>query len=129
MSLILFPVCLSPSLPPSLCKDYEPVIVITCLDLIYQEAIRVGENYDIQVQHKREKILHAFEDLNLTRHSIYFVTNFHEGKRGGVRVWESRDSGFTKATKIMVDLAKDLLVLSDRFIQRKYTEKSVCNIL
>ena len=107
---------------------YEPVIVITCLDLIYQEAIRLGENYDNQVQHKRDKVLQAFEDLNLTRHSIYFVTNFHEGKRGGVRVWTGEDMGFHKVTKAMVDLAKDLLAICDRFIKRKY-EKTGCSIL
>lgn len=112
-----------------LTAGYEPVIVITCLDLIYQEAIRIGENYDIQLQHKRDKVLQAFEDLNLTRHSIYFVTNFHEGRRGGVRVWNSSDKGFDKATKVMVDLAKDILAISDRFIKRKYTEKSGCAIL
>ena len=98
------------------------------MDLIYQEAIRNGDNYQIQVQHKRDKVLQAFEDLNLTRHSVYFVTNFHEGRRGGVRVWDSGDEGFNKATKIMVDLSKDLLNISDRFIERKYSEKS-CSIL
>lgn len=105
------------------------MIVITCVDLIYQEAITNGENYEIQLQHKRDKVLQAFEDLDLTRNSIYFVTNFHEGKRGGVRVWDEGDLGFKKATKVMVDLAKDLLAISDRFIKRKYTEKSGCTIL
>lgn len=99
------------------------------MDLIYQEAITNGDNYEIQLQHKRDKVLQAFEDLDLTRNSIYFVTNFHEGKRGGVRVWDAGDAGFNKATKVMVDLAKDLLAISDRFIKRKYTEKSGCTIL
>lgn len=105
------------------------MIVITFLDLIYQEAIRIGENYEIQLQMKRDKVLQAFEDLELTRRSIYFVTNFHEGRRGGVKVWNSGDMGFNKATKAMVDLANDLLATSDRFIRRKYTEKSGCSIL
>ena len=99
------------------------------MDLIYQEAITNGENYEIQLQHKRDKVLQAFEDLDLTRNSIYFVTNFHEGKRGGARVWEREDLGFNKATKVMVDLAKDLMSIADRFIKRKYTEKSACLIL
>lgn len=99
------------------------------MDLIYQEAITNGENYDVQLQIKRDMVLHAFEDLDLTRHSVYFVTNFHEGKRGGVRVWEEGDRGFHRATKGMVDLAKDLLAISDRFIKRKYTEKTACNLL
>jgi hypothetical protein len=103
--------------------------VITCVDLIYQEAITNGENYEIQLQHKRDKVLQAFEDLDLTRNSVYFVTNFHEGKRGGVRVWDKDDRGFYKATKVMVDLAKDLLAISDRFIKRKYTEKTGCTLL
>ena len=102
------------------------MIVITCLDLIYQEAVRTGENYDIQVQHKRDKILQAFEDLNLTRHSIYFMTNFHDGRRGGVRVWSSEDAGFDKTTKAMVDLARDLLAICNRFIERKYTGRKCC---
>lgn len=105
------------------------MIVVTCLDLIYQEAVRIGEKYDIQVEHKRDKVLQAFEDLELTRHSIYFVTNFHEGRRGGVRLWNSGDVGFNKATKVMVDLAKDLLSICDRFIKRKYTQKPGCRLL
>lgn len=126
MSLLIF----VSTIGAILCTGYEPIIVITCCDLIYQEAVRIGENYDIQLQHKREKVLQAFEDLDLTSKSIYFVTNFHEGKRGGgVRVWSSRDRGFNKATKKLLDLAKDLLAISDRFIKRKYTEKSVCVLL
>ena len=105
------------------------MIVITCLDLIHQEAVRLGEKYNLQVEHKRDKVLQAFEDLNLTRHSIYFVTNFNEGRRGGVRLWRNTDEGFDKATKVMIDLSKDLLAICDRFIKRKYTEKSRCNIL
>ena len=104
------------------------MIVITCLDLIHQEAVRQGENFEVQVQHKRDKVLQAFEDLNLPRQNIYFVTNFHEGRRGGLRVWEVGDKGFDKATKVMVDLARDLLTVADRFIKRKYT-KSECSIL
>ncbi len=60
---------------------------------------------------------------------IYFVTNFHEGRRGGVKVWTSKDSGFDKTNKVMVDLAKDLLSLANRFIERKYTNKSGCCVL
>ena len=107
---------------------YEPVIVITCLDLIHQEAVRQGENFEVQIQHKRDKVLQAFEDLNLPRQNIYFVTNFHEGRRGGLRVWEVGDQGFDKATKVMVDLARDLTTVADRFIKRRYT-KSECSIL
>ncbi|XP_064405808.1 uncharacterized protein LOC135350883 [Halichondria panicea] len=108
---------------------YEPVIVVSCLDLIYQEALRVGENYEVQIQHKRDHILQAFENLNLTRQSIYFVTNFHEGKRGGVRVWEAGDKGFERATKMLVDLGRDLLTVADRFIERKYTGNPKCTVL
>ena len=89
----------------------------------------MGEHYHTQVQHSKEKVLAAFEDLNLTRQSIYFVTNFHEGRRGGCKMWSSEDSGFNKVTKVMVDLAKDLLALSDRFIRRKYEDKAACCVL
>ena len=57
------------------------------------------------------------------------MTNFHEGHRGGMRVWEQSDKGFDKATKVMVDLARDLLTVSDRFIRRKYTRSSSCSLL
>ena len=104
------------------------MIVVTCLDLIHQEALRQGENFDVQVQHKRDKVLQSFEDLNLPRQNIYFVTNFHEGRRGGLRVWDEGDRGFTKSCKVMVDLARDLLTVADRFIKRKYT-RSECLVL
>ena len=104
------------------------MIVITCLDLIYQEALRHGHNYEVEVQHKKDKVLQAFEDLNLTRQSIYFVTNFHEGKRG-VKTWDKRDKGFVKVIKKMVDLARDMLTVADRFIERKYTGHSSCCLL
>ena len=103
--------------------------MISCLDLIYQEALRQGHNFEVEVQHKKDKALQAFEDLNLTRQSIYFITNYHEGKRGGVRMWDKNDKGFDKATKKMVDLARDLLSVADRFIERKYTRNSSCSIL
>ena len=98
--------------------------MVTCLDLIHQETIRRGENYEVQVQHKRDKVLQAFEDLHLTRQSIYFVTNFHEGRRGGVKIWDTSDRGFEKVNKVMVDLTRDLLTVADRFIMRKYTAKN-----
>ena len=104
------------------------MIVITCLDLIYQEALRHGHNYTVEVQHKKDKVLQAFEDLNLTRQSIYFVTNFHEGRRGP-KVWDEGDRGFEKASKKVVDLARDLLTVADRFIERKYSTTSRCSLL
>ena len=107
---------------------YEPIIVITCLDLIYQEAIRHGDNYEVELRHKKDRVLQAFEDLNLTRSSIYFVTNFHDGKRG-VKMWDNRDRGFQKANKIIVDLARELLTVANRFIERKYTRNSSCILL
>ena len=107
---------------------YEPIIVVTCLDLIHQEALRHGFNFEVEVQHKKDKVLEAFEKLNLTRNSVYFVTNFHEGWRG-VRVWGEGDRGFEKASKSMVDLARDMLAVADRFITRKYTNESKCTVL
>ena len=126
--LLSHPPPLPPSLP-SLPLGYEPVIVISCLDLIFQEARRQGHNFEVEVQHKKDKVLQAFEDLHLTRQSIYFITNYHEGKRGGIRMWDKNDKGFDKATKKMVDLARDLLSVADRFIERKYTGNSSCSIL
>ena len=100
------------------------MIVVTCLDLIHQEALRQGGNFDVQVQHKKDKVLQSFENLNLVRKNIYFVTNFHEGRRSGLKVWDEGDRGFTKSSKVMVDLAHDLLAVADRFITRKYVAKS-----
>ena len=123
------PLSSPPLLALFLLLGYEPVIVISCLDLIYQEALRQGHNFEVEVQHKKDKALQAFEDLHLTRQSIYFITNYHEGKRGGIRMWDKNDKGFDKATKKMVDLARDLLAVADRFIERKYTRNSSCSIL
>ena len=80
--------------------------------LIHREAVRQGENFEVQVQHKRDKVLQAFEDLNLPRQNIYFVTNFHEGRRGCPRVWEEGDRGLNKACKIMVNIARDLVTVA-----------------
>ena len=102
--------------------------MITCLDLIHQEALRRGDNYQVEVQHKQDKVLQAFEDLHLTRQSVYFVANFHEGRRG-VKIWDMWDRGFEKASKRVVDLARDILTVADRFIKRKYTCESRCNVL
>ena len=102
--------------------------MVTHLDLIYQDALRNGRNYEVEVRHKEDKVLHAFERLNLIRRSVYFVTNFHTGRRGGVRMWHSEDEGFEKVTKQMVDLSRDLLNVADRFINRNYCGKK-CIIL
>ena len=107
---------------------YEPIIVITCLDLIHQEALRHGENFQVEIQHKQDKVLQTFEDLHLMRQSIYFVTNFHEGRRG-IKVWDAGDRGFEKAVKRMVDLARDMLTVADRFIDRKYKCETRCSLL
>lgn len=102
--------------------------MVTCLDLIHQEALRQGFNFEVEVGHKKDQVLQAFEDLHLTRQSIYFVTNFHEGRRG-VKVWGEGDRGFEKATKCMVDLAREMLTVANRFIERKYTTESKCCVL
>ena len=137
LSPSLFPPSLTPpsfssSIPPTLPSffsiGYEPVIVVTCLDLIYQDAVRNGRNYEVEVRHKEDKVLHAFERLHLIRQSIYFVTNFHMGQRGGVPVWKNEDEGFEKANKQMVDLSRDLLNVADRFIDRNYSTAR-CSIL
>ena len=66
------------------------------------------------------KVLQAFEDLHLTRKSIYFLTNFNGGHRGGIPLWKSTDRGFDKANKTMIDLSRDLLSTANRFIERHY---------
>jgi hypothetical protein len=105
-----------------MCSDYgyEPVVVITCADLMHQEAQERGENFEVKKNRKLDKILFEFEKQNLTRQSIYFVTNFHEGRRGR-KMWCEGDEGFDVASKIMVDLARDLLNIANRFIKRKYS--------
>eukprot|EP00731_Ephydatia_muelleri_P028385 Em0020g29a len=107
---------------------YEPAIVVTCVDLIYQDALNHGQKFEVQLDHKRENVLQAFEDLNLTRQSVYFVTNFHQGHRG-VKIWDPSDRGFDMVTKKMVDLNRELLSLADRFIKSKYNQRSSCGVL
>ena len=107
----------------SLFLGYEPAIVVTCVDLIYQDALNQGQKFEVQLEHKKENVLQAFENLNLTGKSIYFVTNFHQGHRG-VKIWDPSDRGFDIVTKKMVDLNRELLSLADRFIKNKYNQHS-----
>lgn len=48
------------------------------------------------------------------------MTNFHAGQRGGIPLWSHTHHGFDKANKKMVDLARDVLSVADRFIKRQY---------
>jgi hypothetical protein len=107
---------------------YEPVIVISHLDLICRNAEKEGRNWEIEMHHKKDMVLQAFEDLHLTRKSIYFVTNFHHGQRGGVPLWSPTHPGFDKAKKRMIDLTRDVLSVADRFITRHYGQ-SRCILL
>lgn len=36
---------------------YEPMIVVTHLDLICRDAIRQGRNWEVEVHHKRDKVI------------------------------------------------------------------------
>lgn len=112
---------------------YEPVIVITCADLMHQQAQDKGENFHVKKNRKLDKILFEFERQNLTRQSIYLVTNFHEGKRGRPplpQLWTTGDEGFEVANKIFVDLARDLVNICDRYIKRKHSlSQGGCSIL
>ena len=110
-------------------SGYEPVVVITCADLMHQQAQERGENFEVKKNRKLDKVLFEFERQNLTRQSIYLVTNFHEGRRGR-RMWTEEDEGFDVASKIMVDLARDLLNVANRFIKSKYNlARSHCTVL
>ena len=103
--------------------------MITCADLMHQQAQDRGENFQVKKNRKLDKILFEFERQNLTRQSIYLVTNFHEGKRGR-RMWTASDDGFQVANKIFVDLARDLLNICDRYIKRKHSlSRAACSVL
>ena len=101
-------------------------MVITCLDLIHQNAIIKGSNFDVERSNKADLILAEFDHLNLKKSDIYFVTNFHE-RRGG-RLWSSDDEGFHKATKEFVDLAVELTKVANRFIKRRADANHVCTV-
>lgn len=121
--------------------------MVTCLDLVCRDAERHGRSWEVDVHHKQDKacgrlvplssffnvvlqqVLQVFENLHLTRKSIYFVTNFNEGHKGNVSLWTSHDEGFDTTTKIMVDIARDLLNVANRFIDRKYHQRNKCIML
>ena len=103
--------------------------MITCADLMYQEAEMKRENFEVKKARKLDKVLFEFERQNLTRQSIYLVTNFHDGRRG-CKMWSEGDEGYLVANKIFVDLARDLVNIADRFIKRKYNEtRRTCVLL
>lgn len=44
----------------SLCVGYEPVIVVTHLDIICRSAQREGKNWEIEVHHKKDQVCLLF---------------------------------------------------------------------
>lgn len=44
-------------------------------------------------------------------------------------MWDKSDRGFEKASKMLVDLAREMLTVANRFIERKYTRNSSCVLL
>ena len=40
-------------------SGYEPMIVVTHLDLICRDAIRQGRNWEVEIHHKRDKASNA----------------------------------------------------------------------
>ncbi|XP_065827051.1 interferon-induced protein 44-like [Oscarella lobularis] len=96
---------------------YEPIVVVTCLDLMFANAKTKGVNVDVEKRNRVDLILAEFDHLNLKLSDVHFVTNFHQ-KRGSP-LWTSDDEGFEQATKQFVDLAMELTKLCNRFIRRK----------
>ena len=87
--------------------------MLTCLDKIYKEAMRLGITFRPQITLLKDIVWHSFGG-NLA--TTYCVTNFNEGQTGS-KLLNSEDSGFNKTTKVMVDLANDLLALADNFMK------------
>jgi len=104
------------------------VIVITCLDVLYKDCREGGKNFHVEKDRKVDKILAEFEHLDLTKQNVYFVANFHDGRRG-IRLWDENDDGFEKANKIFVDLAKDLKSIANKFIKQHYGKTRHCCLL
>jgi hypothetical protein len=106
---------------------YEPIVVVTCLDLMFCNAQTKCLNHDTEISLKADLILTEFDHLNLKKSDIYFVTNFHEHR--GDRLWFPEDEGFAKASKEFVNLAMELTKLANRFIERKAdSRRSVCSV-
>ena len=52
-------------------SGYEPIIVVTHLDLICRDAIRQGRNWEVEVHHKRDKVR---ERTIVRTNSILYIT-------------------------------------------------------
>lgn len=103
-------------------------MVITCLDVLYKDCVENGKTFQVEKDRKIDKILAEFEHLDLTKQSVYFVANFHEGRRG-IRLWSEYDDGYEKANKIFVDLAKDLKNIANKYIKGHYGKGRTCSLI
>ena len=80
--------------------------------------MRSGITFRPQIALLKDIVLHSFGG-NLT--TTYCVTNFNKGQTG-CKLWNSEDFGFDKTTKVMVDLATDLALLT-------VSRRESCNML
>ena len=114
-----------------LCYQYEPIVVVTCLDIIYKQAIENGRDFSEEVDRRKDAILTAFHKLNFNNARIHFVTNFNQGDREGLRLWDYRDEGFSHSEKEFVKLYKELLESANLFLSNNLTQESFtsCTLL
>ena len=107
-----------------LCYRYEPIVVVTCLDLIYKQSVENGRDFSEEVDRRKDAILTAFHKLNFHNARIHFVTNFNRGHRQGIRLWDGRDEGFCQSETGFVKLYKELLESADIFLSNNLTQES-----
>ena len=113
-----------------LCYQYEPIVVVTCLDIIYKQAIENGRDFSEEVDRRKDAILTAFHKLNFNNARIHFVTNFNQGDREGLRLWDNRDEGFSQSENEFVKLYKELLESANLFLSKNLTQESTsCTLL
>ena len=110
--------------------QYEPIVVVTCLDLIFKQARERGGDFSEEVDRRKDAILTSFHKLNFDNARIHFVTNFNEGHRHD-RLWDSKDEGFSQSEAQFVRLYKELLDSANRFLSKNLTPEStgICTLL
>ncbi|KAI6660502.1 hypothetical protein LOD99_14086 [Oopsacas minuta] len=104
--------------------QYEPIVVVTCLDIIYKQAIENGRDFNEEVDRRKDAILTAFSKLNFNNARIHFVANFNQGSRHVHRLWDNRDEGFSHSEIEFVKLYKELLECANLFLSNNLSQES-----
>lgn len=111
--------------------NYEPIVVVTCLDIIYKRAMENGLDFEEEIARRRDVLLTAFSQLHLTNSRIHFLTNFNRGDRH-TKLWGIEDQGFHESEYNFLKLAQGLLETADKFLRRNsYSTEgsSYCTLL